>query len=81
MLILAPDTLGTLTIVAGCNLRRTRVCPASVARPAQGQPPQPANEAYENQIALVVRGLLPSKPLWIEHEGEHVGANMVPAVS
>eukprot|EP01051_Picozoa_sp_SAG22_P014737 SAG22_NODE_1831_length_3478_cov_1.539805_5_plen_64_part_00 len=44
-----------------------------------GQAPQPANEAYENVIALAVRRADPAKPIWIEHEGFHVGSCMVRA--
>ena len=30
-------------------------------------------EAFENILAFVVRRVSPTKPLWIEHEGKHVG--------
>jgi tRNA 2-selenouridine synthase len=43
-----------------------------------GQQPQPSNEAYENEIALAVRRASPDRPLWLEHEGQHVGCCSVP---
>ena len=46
---------------------------------AMGQAPQPSNEWYENMIALTVRRVDPSRQLWIEHEGLHVGSCSVPA--
>ena len=30
-------------------------------------------EAFENILAFAVRRVTPKKPLWIEHEGKHVG--------
>ena len=43
-----------------------------------GQAEQPTNETYENMLALAVRYVTDSKPLWIEHEGQHVGACSIP---
>jgi len=40
--------------------------------------PQPTNEAFENILAFAVRRVCPKKPLWIEHEGRHVGKASVP---
>lgn len=39
---------------------------------------QPSNEAFENILAFVVRRVTPTKPLWIEHEGKHVGKASLP---
>lgn len=43
-----------------------------------GQATQPSNEWYENMIAASVRRVDPNAPLWIEHEGQHVGTCSVP---
>lgn len=43
-----------------------------------GQDEQPTNETYENLLALAVRRVTDEKPLWIEHEGSHVGSCSVP---
>lgn len=40
--------------------------------------PQPSNEAFENILAFAVRRVTPKKPLWIEHEGKHVGKASLP---
>lgn len=32
-----------------------------------------AAQAFENILAFAVRRVCPKKPLWIEHEGRHVG--------
>eukprot|EP00041_Stephanoeca_diplocostata_P023792 m.591851 g.591851 ORF g.591851 m.591851 type:complete len:750 (-) comp22386_c0_seq7:1804-4053(-) len=45
---------------------------------AIGQQPQPANEEYENRLAMAVRSLAPDRPVWFEHEGGHVGHCIVP---
>jgi len=45
---------------------------------AMGQAPQPSNETYENVLALAVRRLAPTRRLWVEHEGNHVGKVLVP---
>lgn len=45
---------------------------------AMGQAPQPTNEAYENTLAVAVRRVDPSRPLWLEHEGTHVGKVLTP---
>lgn len=40
--------------------------------------PQPSNEVFENILAFAVRRVTPKKPLWIEHEGKHVGKASLP---
>ena len=40
--------------------------------------PQPSNEMYENVVALEWRLADASRPLWVEHEGRHVGSCLVP---
>lgn len=40
--------------------------------------PQPSNEAFENILAFAVRRVTPKNPLWIEHEGKHVGKASLP---
>ncbi|CAK0863301.1 unnamed protein product [Prorocentrum cordatum] len=44
-----------------------------------GQAPQPSNEAFENALALAARQADASRPMWLEHEGRHVGTCAVPA--
>ncbi len=43
-----------------------------------GQEEQPSNETYENLLAMAVRRVSSKKPLWIEHEGQHVGTCSIP---
>ena len=40
--------------------------------------PQPSNEMFENLVGLRWRQADPSRPLWVEHEGRHVGSCLVP---
>ena len=40
--------------------------------------PQPSNEMYENLVGLAWRRADASRPLWVEHEGRHVGTCLVP---
>lgn len=40
--------------------------------------PQPSNEMFENLVGLQWRRADASRPLWVEHEGRHVGTCLVP---
>lgn len=50
---------------------------SAFGRVGQGDP-QPTNEMYENVVALAWRRADPSRYLWVEHEGRHVGTCLVP---
>ena len=44
-----------------------------------GQPAQPSNEHFENQLALICNALDPERLVWVENESRQVGSNIVPA--
>jgi len=43
-----------------------------------GQPPQPTNEQFENEIAVRWAGFHPTRPVWIEAESKRIGLCRVP---
>lgn len=43
-----------------------------------GQPPQPTNEQFENEIAVRWEGFDPTRPVWIEAESKRIGLCRVP---
>ena len=43
-----------------------------------GLGPQPSGEAFENALALGLRGLDPSRPVWVEAESAQVGRCRIP---
>lgn len=43
-----------------------------------GQPPQPTVEQFENDLFHVWRSLDPSKPIWMEDEGQAIGKVFIP---
>lgn len=45
---------------------------------AVGLPPQPSNEMYTNLIFICWRSLDGSRPVWLEHEDNHIGTCSVP---
>lgn len=43
-----------------------------------GETPQPAQQEFENHLALLWRLADPSRPLWLEDESQKIGSRMVP---
>lgn len=43
-----------------------------------GQPPQPSNEQFENEIAVRWAGFDPTRPVWIEAESKRIGLCRIP---
>lgn len=45
---------------------------------AIGQPPQPSNEQFENELGLQWRLLNSTRRVWLEDESQKIGANFIP---
>jgi tRNA 2-selenouridine synthase len=46
---------------------------------ALGQPPQPTQEQFENDLAATLATLPPDKPIWVEDESRNIGSITIPA--
>ena len=45
---------------------------------ALGQPPQPTQEQFENELAAALAALPPGRPIWVEDESRSIGSITVP---
>jgi len=45
---------------------------------ALGQPPQPTQEQFENELAAALAALPPDKPIWVEDESRNIGSLTIP---
>jgi tRNA 2-selenouridine synthase len=64
----------------GCQIidLEHRACHKGSAFGALGQPPQPTNEQFENDLFLAWSGLDLSKPIWLEDESRMIGRVTLP---
>jgi tRNA 2-selenouridine synthase len=45
---------------------------------ALGQPPQPTQEQFENDLAAALAALPPARPIWVEDESRSIGSLTIP---